>query len=46
MARLRASVDASSLTLDDGRETWLAALRDWLGTTAPDQEGRVDEPPP
>ncbi|MFY9974815.1 MAG: F0F1 ATP synthase subunit alpha [Chromatiaceae bacterium] len=45
MTRLRASVDASPLTLDDGRETWLAALQDWLGTTAPDQEGKVDEPP-
>jgi F-type H+-transporting ATPase subunit alpha len=45
MARLRASVDASPLTLDDGRDTWLGALRDWLGTKGPDQEGKVDEPP-
>ena len=44
MARLRAAVDASPLTLDDGRETWLWALQDWLGTRGPDQEGKVDEP--
>ena len=31
MARLRSAVAASALTLQDKRDTWLAALREWLG---------------
>ena len=42
MARLRAAVEASPLTLDDGRDTWLEALRGWLGT----MRGDGDDPPP
>ncbi len=30
MAWLRSAVDASALTLDDGRDAWLEALRGWL----------------
>jgi F-type H+/Na+-transporting ATPase subunit alpha len=37
MARLRAAVEASPLTLDDGRETWLEALRGWMPN--PETEG-------
>jgi F-type H+-transporting ATPase subunit alpha len=46
LARLRAAVEQSPLTLDDGREHWLAALRDWLGTREPAQDGETDEPAP
>jgi hypothetical protein len=31
MARLRAAVEASALTLDDGRDVWVQAVRGWLG---------------
>lgn len=46
LARLRAAVEQSPLTLDDGREHWLAALRDWLGTREPAEDGETDEPAP
>jgi F-type H+-transporting ATPase subunit alpha len=42
MVRLRAAVEACPLTLDDGRDTWLEALRGWLGTIRSDG----DDPPP
>lgn len=41
MARLRAAVEASPLTLEDTREAWLEALRGWLDT----QDGDANEPP-
>jgi F-type H+-transporting ATPase subunit alpha len=31
MARLRAAVEASALTLDGGRDVWVQAVRGWLG---------------
>ena len=46
-ARLRQAVEASPLTLDDSRETWLDAIRRWLSTEAaaePASES-ADEPP-
>jgi len=46
LARLRAAVDQSLLTLDDGREEWLTALREWLGSQGPGQDGGADEPAP
>ncbi len=30
MSHLRSAVDASALTLDDGRDAWIEALRGWL----------------
>lgn len=42
MVRLRVAVEACPLTLDDGRDTWLEALRGWLGTIRSDG----DDPPP
>jgi F-type H+/Na+-transporting ATPase subunit alpha len=42
MARLRAAVETSPLTLDDGRDAWLESLRVWLRS----EQGDANEPPP
>ena len=42
MAGLRSAVEASPLTLDDGRDAWLEALRVWLRS----EQGDANEPPP
>jgi len=44
-AQLRRAVTDSTLTLDDSRETWLAALRDWLGMGAATPASGADDEP-